>query len=245
LSFLNKYSPGSEIPHKNFPSGNNNGKYLLSGGYGMDVSIVKKSGEKFSYHYEDPACLNRLEKGIYNLMTDINSGFKRDIVYLCIGTDRATGDCLGPLVGTRLQAMTPTINLFGTLERPAHAANLEIVLDQIACQYKNPLIVAVDASLGNTDRIGYINIKPGGLKPGTALKKMLPEVGDFHISAVVNVGGFLEQMVLQNTRLYIVYKMADLIARSIYLSHLHYDNDRSCHLTLGNSWKQVSSSIAT
>ncbi|MDD3364822.1 MAG: spore protease YyaC [Syntrophomonas sp.] len=211
----------------------------------MDISIVKKAGEKFSYHYEDPACLNHLENGIYNLLTDMNSGFKRDIVYLCIGTDRATGDCLGPLVGTRLQAMSPAINLFGTLEKPSHAANLESVLEEIANQYKNPLVVAVDASLGNTDRIGYINIKPGGLKPGTALKKMLPEVGDFHISAVVNVGGFLEQMVLQNTRLYVVYKMADLIARSLYLSHLHYDNDRSRYRAPTNSWKQASSSIAT
>lgn len=211
----------------------------------MDVSIVQKAGEKFSYHYEDPACLNRLENRIYGLMTDMNSGFQRDIVYLCIGTDRATGDCLGPLVGTRLQAITPAINLFGTLEKPSHAVNLESVLEEIAFQYANPLVIAVDASLGNTDRIGYINIKPGGLKPGTALKKVLPEVGDFHISAVVNVGGFLEQMVLQNTRLYVVYKMADLIARSLYLAHLHYDNDRSRYLAPTNSWKQASSSIST
>ncbi len=211
----------------------------------MDISIVKKAGEKLSYHYEEPTCLNRLENGIYKLMKDMNSSFNRDIVYLCIGTDRATGDCLGPLVGTRLQAMMPAINLFGTLETPSHAANLEGVLEEIALQYKNPLVIAVDASLGNADRIGYINIKPGGLKPGTALKKMLPEVGDFHISAVVNVGGFLEQMVLQNTRLYVVYKMADLIARSLYLSHLHYDNDRSLYLAPINGWKQVSSSIAT
>jgi putative sporulation protein YyaC len=211
----------------------------------MDASGVKNAGEKFSYHYEDPTCLNCLENGIYKLMTDMNSGFTRDIVYLCIGTDRATGDCLGPLVGTRLQAMTPGINLFGTLEKPSHAANLENVLEEISLQHKNPLVVAVDASLGNTDRIGYINIKTGGLKPGTALKKLLPEVGDFHISAVVNVGGFLEQMVLQNTRLYVVYKMADLIARSLYMSHLHYDNDRSRYLAATNGWKQVSSSIAT
>ncbi len=210
----------------------------------MDFSIVKPAGGIFSCHYEDPACLHRLEAGIYRLMTDMNSGFKREIVYLCIGTDRATGDCLGPLVGTRLQAMNPDINLYGTLEKPSHAANLDSVLKEIGLQYQDPLIVAVDASLGNTDRIGYINIKPGGLKPGTALKKMLPVVGDFHISAVVNVGGYLEQMVLQNTRLSLVYKMADLIARSLYMSHLHYNNDKSGFLSPFNIW-ETSSSVAT
>jgi putative sporulation protein YyaC len=210
----------------------------------MDVSVLKKAGEKFSCHYEDPTCVNRLEQAIYRLMIDMNSGYKREIVYLCIGTDRATGDCLGPLVGTRLQSITSALNLFGTLERPSHAANLESVLEEINLQYQNPFIVAVDASLGNTDRIGYISIKPGGLKPGTALKKLLPEVGDFHISAVVNVGGFLEQMVLQNTRLYVVYKMADLIARSIYLSHLRYEKDKSSHLASSFIWKHTSSSIS-
>jgi putative sporulation protein YyaC len=210
----------------------------------MDVSVLKKAGEKFSCHYEDPTCVNRLEQAIYRLMIDMNSGYKREIVYLCIGTDRATGDCLGPLVGTRLQSITSALNLFGTLERPSHAANLESVLEEINLQYQNPFIVAVDASLGNTDRIGYISIKPGGLKPGTALKKLLPEVGDFHISAVVNVGGFLEQMVLQNTRLYVVYKMADLIARSIYLSHLRYEKDKNSHLASSFIWKHTSSSIS-
>ncbi len=196
----------------------------------------KEAAKTFSCHYDDPHCLHRLETRLYNLMLEMNPRFQRDIVYLCIGTDRATGDCLGPLVGTRLQGLTPAINLFGTLEKPSHAVNLQQILEEIDQRFINPLVVAIDASLGNTNRIGYINIKPGGLKPGTALNKVLPSVGDFHVSAVVNVGGYLEQMVLQNTRLYIVYKMADLIARSLYLAHLHYDSDRNRHLLLASDY---------
>jgi len=212
----------------------------------MDFSTTHENGEKSSFHYEDPFCFRQLENRIYRFMIEMNSGFRRDIVYLCVGTDRATGDCLGPLVGTRLQSMTSSINLYGTLEKPSHAANLEEVLEAISLKYENPLVVAVDASLGNTDRIGYINIKPGGLKPGTALKKVLPEVGDFHISAVVNVGGFLEQMVLQNTRLYIVYKMADLIAHSLFMAQLRYDGDKRRWLTPAEHiWQQTASSLAT
>gem|GEM_PF-6454733 len=32
------------------------------------------------------------------------------------------------------------------------------------------------------------------------------------------MGGFFEHLVLQNTRLYIVYRMADLIAKGLYLA---------------------------
>jgi len=196
----------------------------------MGFSSAREADKIFSCHYEDPLCLHKLENQIYHFMLEMNSLFDRDIVYLCVGTDRATGDCLGPLVGTRLQTLTPAVNLFGTLEKPSHAVNLQDVLTDISNSYINPLVVAVDASLGNTDRIGYINIKSGGLKPGTALNKILPTVGDFHISGVVNVGGYLEQMVLQNTRLYLVYKMADLIARSLYLAHLRYDSEKIRYL---------------
>ena len=76
--------------------------------------------------------------------------------------------------------------------------------------------------MGNANRIGYINVRRGSLKPGTALNKTLPAVGDFHVSAVVNVGGFFEHMVLQNTRLFIVSKMADIIAKGLYLARVKF-----------------------
>mgnify|MGYP000889076390 FL=1 len=192
---------------------------------------MRTAPEQFSCHYEDPSCLTRLESAVYCFLAQMDPQFEREIVYLCVGTDRATGDCLGPLVGTRLHTLIPVLNLFGTLEKPSHAVNLPDVLEEIAHLYKNPLVVAIDASLGNAHRIGYITIKPGGLKPGTALNKVLPIVGEFHISAVVNVGGYLEQMVLQNTRLYVVYRMAQLIADGLYQAHLRHEQDRNYCLT--------------
>ena len=174
--------------------------------------------DKFSCHYEDPLCFNKIEKAIHARMREVESG--RELVFLCIGTDRATGDCLGPLVGSRLKSLSPSVAVFGTLETPVHATNLQETLDEIFSVYAHPFVIAVDACLGNADRIGYINVRRGSLKPGTALNKTLPEVGDFHISGVVNVGGFFEHMVLQNTRLFIVYKMADIIAKGLYLARV-------------------------
>lgn len=201
----------------------------------MITSPSKLADMNFSCHFEDPHCLGLLEKKIYRLMSIMNADCQRELVYLCVGTDRATGDCLGPLVGTRLYSLFPGLNLYGTLETPSHAVNLQSVMDEIASRFSNPLIIAVDASLGDVGRIGYINVRPAGLKPGTALNKILPVVGDFHISAVVNVGGYLEQMVLQNTRLYGVYMMSEVIARSLYLAHLRHDADRCRKVLTANS----------
>ncbi len=189
-----------------------------------DFNLLENSS---SYHYEERLCSSMLSKAVFAYMLKMNPDFTRDIVYLCIGTDRATGDCLGPLVGTRLSSLTPKSNIWGTLENPTHATNLLDKLSAIKAKYNYPLIIAIDASLGKANRIGYINVKEGSLKPGTALKKVLPEVGDFHISGVVNIGGFLEHQVLQNTRLHIVYAMANIIAKSLHLANYRFEQYRN------------------
>jgi putative sporulation protein YyaC len=151
-----------------------------------------------------------------SLMTRLRAHPGEEIV-LCIGTDRSTGDCLGPLVGTRLKQLGGSrIKVYGTLDEPVHALNLTSVMEEIGTRHRDPFIIAVDACLGKTERIGYINVKEGVLFPGTALKKSLPAVGDVHVSGVVNVGGFMEHIVLQNTRLNLVYKMAETIAWGLF-----------------------------
>ena len=56
---------------------------------------------------------------------------KKGVVFLCIGTDRSTGDSLGPLIGHKLReqerrrGFVPRAAVFGTLDRPVHAMNLE------------------------------------------------------------------------------------------------------------------------
>ncbi|MGQ0516510.1 spore protease YyaC, partial [Bacillus sp. D-CC] len=63
--------------------------------------------------------------------------------------------------------------------------------------------------------IGSITTGMGPSKPGAAMNKKLPAVGDLHIHGIVNLNGFMEFFVLQNTRLSLVMKMADVIAQSI------------------------------
>ena len=175
-----------------------------------------KTIESLSVFYEDPLCSRRIQQSINSLLGELNP-WQRDVIVLCIGTDRSTGDSLGPLVGTRLKQLNHSgFEVFGTLDQPVHAVNLVSVVEHINAKYHNPIIIAVDACLGKADRVGYINVKPGVLHPGTALQKTLPAVGDLHISGIVNVGGFLEHLVLQNTRLNLVFRMAEVIAHGLF-----------------------------
>jgi putative sporulation protein YyaC len=134
-----------------------------------------------------------------------------NIVFVCIGTDRSTGDSLGPLVGTYLQSMGYS-NVYGTVDEPVHALNIEEVMETIP---KDKTIIGIDSSLGDHNIVGRIRAFKGSIKPGAGVGKELMPVGDYSISAVVNVGGFMEYFVLQNTRLSLVMKLASWIVNGI------------------------------
>ncbi len=140
-----------------------------------------------------------------------------EIVIVCIGSDRATGDSLGPLTGSKLDAVCEQINikLYGTLDKPVHAKNISQTVNEIKSNHSNALVIAVDASLGNSERIGYVKICKGAIRPGAGVKKSLPEIGDFHITGIVNFSGVMDVIVLQTTKLSLVMRMADIISAGI------------------------------
>ena len=142
------------------------------------------------------------------------------VVVLCIGTDRSTGDSLGPLTGSKISARDPGVHVFGTLDHPVHAVNLADTIREIEGRFSAPFIIAVDACLGQAASIGQITLSEGALRPGAGVHKTLPEVGQVHITGIVNVGGFMEYFVLQNTRLAVVYKMAQTIAEGLHMALL-------------------------
>ncbi|MDF2586393.1 MAG: sporulation protein YyaC [Anaerocolumna sp.] len=140
----------------------------------------------------------------------------RQIVFLCIGSDRATGDCLGPIVGYKLAKLQQNnIVLYGTLEQPVHAKNLNETMNHIYKNHRNAFVIAIDASLGKQGHIGYITLGEGPLLPGAGVDKNLPPVGDIFITGIVNFSGMLDHMLLQTTRLNIVMVLADYICTGI------------------------------
>jgi len=169
-------------------------------------------------HYNDNQGMAYLQSKLKNHLKQAKD---RQVILLCIGTDRSTGDSLGPLTGTKMkQEFLPGLTVIGTLEEPVHAENLKTTLQQIRFTYDDPYIIALDACLGHLDSVGFITLTDGPLKPGTAVKKELPEVGEIHFTGIVNINGFAQYMVLQNTRLNIVWQMSDAICSIFYKTYL-------------------------
>lgn len=101
----------------------------------------------------------------------------------------------------------------GTLESPVHAENIRTLA---ANEFRDgSFVIAVDACLGLKKEVGRIIVGLSPLRPGLAVKKELPPIGHMHIAGVVNVGGFMEYMVLQSTRLSLVLRLASCIALGI------------------------------
>ncbi|MNN42393.1 hypothetical protein D3C81_1565720 [compost metagenome] len=101
--------------------------------------------------------------------------------------------------------------MYGTLEKNVTAVNLEDVLKTLPDKF----VVGIDACLGHSASVGKIRYVKEPLRPGAGVDKFLPPVGTCHIAGVVNVGGYMEYFVLQNTRLSVVMRMSDEIVSSI------------------------------
>ncbi|GHU99560.1 hypothetical protein FACS1894211_05160 [Clostridia bacterium] len=134
-------------------------------------------------------------------------------IFVCIGSDRVTGDCLGPLVG-HLLVTRHNIGtyVYGTLECPITALNLEESRGFILNAHPGRKVVAVDAALGGSGDVGAIRVRRGAIKPGAAVDKNLPEIGDVGITAVVGSTDFPAREQLVATRLHFVLRLAELIA---------------------------------
>jgi putative sporulation protein YyaC len=180
------------------------------------------------------ACIKIKDYLLNELQPILNEN--RPIIFICIGSDRSTGDSLGPLVGYKLKSLSRNnIYVYGTLENPIHAKNLVSMLNEISSNFENPYIIAIDSCLGSLNNIGKIFIQKKPLLPGLALNKQLPAVGEMSITGIVNISGSFEFLVLQNTRLNTVMNLADSISRGIYYFILKsLDKSNSNNISIAN-----------
>lgn len=170
---------------------------------------------------------------------------RRPVVFLCIGSDRATGDSLGPFIGQQLleQRLRQTKKeelsrsshslfrslllppkpvskgsslVYGTLHTPVHAVNLAQTISHIYTHFKNPYLVAIDAALGARNHIGSVTLASGSLLPGIGVNKQLPSVGDVHITGIVNtLDCDNRNRVLQTTHLSTVVDLSAFVSQGI------------------------------
>ena len=158
---------------------------------------------------------SEIEK-ISNKLIEVLSQTPKEKIFLCVGSDRSTGDSLGPLVGTMLKEKNIPFPVYGTLEEPVHALNIKKVLKDIHIRYEDPFIFGIDACLGDEERIGSVFIKEGAFIPGNAVNNVLPSVGNYHLKAIVNyLDPISPVQSLNSTRLYTVKILAEIITEII------------------------------
>lgn len=155
------------------------------------------------------------------------------LIILCIGTDKVTGDSLGPIVGYRLKTMLShslipslhdNVHIYGTLKSPVHAVNLVTTLLKIRHDFalanglKDAFILVVDAALGYEKHLGYVTLSEQPLTPGEGVNKKLPSVGQISITGIIGPTGgssYRSQLVLKQTKLYDLMKLSDFISDGI------------------------------
>lgn len=160
-----------------------------------------------------------IETGLFNetLMNAFNESNKKEFVIINIGTDRVTGDCLGPLLGTLLEEKElSNIKIYGTLKDPIHAKNLEYKILEIYKAHPDAFFLAIDACLAQDyEHLDKIYLRSIPIQPGKGLGKDLLSVGDYSIIANVAMADEFNFFELNRVRLNIVWNLANKLKKEI------------------------------
>ena len=135
-------------------------------------------------------------------------------VIVCIGSDLAIGDSLGPIVGSMLKFKTQglPVYLYGTLSAPITAKEVPYMHTFLKETHPNAQIIAIDAAIGGSGDIGLIRLSSTPLEPGSGANKQLGRLGDLSIMGVVAEKSVGNLGLLNTTRLNLVYTMAEQIS---------------------------------
>lgn len=138
-------------------------------------------------------------------------------VIVCIGSDLAIGDSLGPITGSMLKFKTQGLNVFlyGTLAAPITAKEIKYMRTFLKETHKGSQVIAIDAAVGSEGDIGLIKINNSPLLPGAGANKQLGSLGDISIMGVVAEKSVANYGLLNTTRLNLVYTMSEIISDGI------------------------------
>lgn len=162
-------------------------------------------------NYKDDNIIEVLSSILKDLISE-------NTVIVCIGTDRAIGDALGPLVGTMLQNSDFKYPVYGTLDNPIHALNIYESIEQIKINHPNGKFLAIDACLGTRGNIGNIQVREGPILPGKGVGKKLPQIGSHSVVGIVDKIDENNKFSFNNVRLSFIIELAEIISLSLLLS---------------------------
>lgn len=152
-----------------------------------------------------------------NLIKHFGKGYK-EIAVVCPGNPESASDSIGPMIGSILSKLYLPKNtyLYGEMDSPISDNDIYIIKKMIAEKLEKTLVIAIDAFLGRKEDIGKVLIYEGPIKPGSALGKNLPEIGDISIDCVVNSIGFFDFLKVNPVNIGFVHDMAFFVSYGVY-----------------------------
>lgn len=124
----------------------------------------------------------------------------KKIDVLCIGSPDIVGDAIGPVIGTKLEAMMfyNDVKVIGTLRNPVNNFNYKSRLMDLR---EDAYLIVVDAAMGDP---GIIKISSEPLEAGSAVGSTKEPIGD--MSVLCYTGSSIKEM--QNSKAEFIYNMS-------------------------------------
>ena len=166
---------------------------------------------EYAFHFYNTLA----ETGIMMALSRCMGALEAPPVVLCIGSDLAVGDSLGPVTGTLLKKCGLNGYVYGTLKNPVTAKEVKYVEGFLRKTHPKSKIIAVDAAVGEDSDVGLIKVIDRPLSPGSGANKRLGKVGDVSILGIVARKSAFSYSLLNLTRLNMVYSMAEIVAGAV------------------------------
>lgn len=168
---------------------------------------------EYAFHFYNTMA----ETGILMALSNLLGQTEAPPVVLCVGSDLAIGDSLGPITGTLLKERRKDFNgyVYGTLRNPVTAKEVKYLNDFLRKTHPKSKIIAVDAAVGEDCDVGLVKVAGGSLRPGSGANKRLGKVGDVSILGIVARKSSFSYSLLNLTRLNMVYAMAEIISEAV------------------------------
>ena len=166
---------------------------------------------EYSFHFYN----GMAETGILTALSRMAQNFSSAPIVVCIGSDLAIGDSLGPVVGTMLKKKGYGGTVYGTLKNPVTAKEVKYLNNFLQRTHPGAPVIAIDAAVGDETDVGLIKVADIALKPGSGANKRLGKVGDVSVLGIVASRTAFSYSVLNLTRLNMVYGMAEAISDAI------------------------------
>ncbi len=155
--------------------------------------------------------------------------FNAPPVVVCIGSDLAVGDSLGPITGSMLKYKTQGLHTFiyGTLSSPVTAKEIKYLRTFLKETHRGSQIIAVDAAVGAEGDVGLLKLSSAPLYPGAGANKRLGAIGDVSVLGIVAEKSVANYGLLNTTRLNLVYTMSEIVSEAI-ANLLYQRKKRDC-----------------